>query len=98
MKGGFVYILTNKPGGVLYIGVTANLATRIEQHCLGKVSSFTKTYNCHRLVWFEWFDDLHDAQMFERRMKKWNREWKVKRIEQRNPAWDDLGQSLPHIV
>lgn len=98
MKGGFVYILTNKPGGVLYIGATSDLATRVEQHRFGKVSSFTKKYNCHRLVWFEWFDDLNDAQVFERRMKKWNREWKVKRIEERNPAWDDLADAIPHII
>jgi putative endonuclease len=98
VKGGFVYILTNKPGGVLYIGVTADLTMRIEQHRLGKVSSFAKTYNCHRLVWFEWSDDLIDAQRFEKRIKKWNREWKVKRIEERNPAWDDLATAIPHII
>ncbi|MEO0419872.1 MAG: GIY-YIG nuclease family protein [Pseudomonadota bacterium] len=96
VRGGFVYILTNKRDGVLYIGVTADLAPRIEQHRLGKVSSFTKRYNCHRLVWSEWFEDLNDAQRAEKRMKKSNREWKVKRIEERNPAWDDLSKSIPH--
>lgn len=98
MKGGFVYILTNKPGGVLYIGVTTDLATRIKQHRFGKVSSFARKYNCHQLVWFEWFDDLNNAQVFERRMKKWNREWKVKRIEERNPAWNDLADAIPHVI
>lgn len=98
MKDGFVYILTNKPGGIPYIGVTTDLAARIMQHRLGKVSSFTKKYNCHRLVWFEWFDDLNDAQLVERRMKKWNREWKMKRIETRNPAWNDLTHTIPHII
>ena len=97
MKGGFVYILTNRRDGVLYIGATANLAVRIEQHRSGNVSSFTRKYNCHNLVWFEWFEDLNDAQRSERRMKKWNREWKVKRIEERNPAWDDLSKSIPHF-
>ncbi|MEM9032830.1 MAG: GIY-YIG nuclease family protein [Pseudomonadota bacterium] len=97
MKGGFVYILTNKPNGVLYIGVSSDLAIRIEQHRLGKVSSFTRKYNCHRLVWFEWFEDLNDAQLHERRMKKWNRQWKVKRIEERNPAWDDLSATISHF-
>ena len=96
MKGGFVYILTNRKDGVLYIGVTSDLATRIEQHRDGEVSSFTRKYNCHRLVWFEWFEDLNDAQRAEKRMKKWNREWKVKRIETRNPAWDDLSMAIPH--
>lgn len=95
-KGGFVYILTNRKDGVLYIGVTTDLSSRVEQHKLGKVSSFTKKYNCHHLVWFEWFEDLNDAQRQERRMKKWNREWKVKRIEEHNPAWDDLSRTIPH--
>ena len=98
MKGGFVYILTNRADGVLYIGVTSDLSQRIEQHRTGRVSSFTRKYNCHRLVWFEWFEDLNDAQRTERRMKKWNREWKVKRIVERNPAWDDLMDAIPHII
>ena len=98
MKGGFVYLLTNKRDGVVYCGSTIDLAIRVGQHRLGKVSSFTQRYNCHRLVWFEWFDDLNDAQRFERRMKKWNREWKVKRIEERNPAWDDLTNAIPHLT
>lgn len=97
-KRGFVYILTNKTDGVLYIGVTRDLSRRIEQHRLGSVSSFTRKYHCHRLVWFEWFDDLNDAQRCEARMKKWNREWKVKRIHERNPNWDDLSQSIVHII
>jgi putative endonuclease len=97
VKGGFVYILTNKPDGVLYIGVTTDLAARIGQHRTATVSNFTRQYNCHRLVWFEWFEDLNDAQRTERRMKKWNREWKVKRIVERNPAWDDLSNSIAHF-
>ncbi|MGB3472381.1 MAG: GIY-YIG nuclease family protein [Erythrobacter sp.] len=98
MKGGFVYILTNRKDGVLYIGVTSDLAGRIEQHRLGKASSFTRKYNCHDLIWFEWFEDLNDAQRAEKRMKKWNREWKIKRIEARNPAWGDLTNSIPHLT
>ena len=97
-RGGFVYIVTNKTDGVLYIGATTNLAHRLEQHRSGEVSSFAKRYNCHRLVWFEWFEDLNDAQRFERRMKKWNREWKIRRIVQRNPEWDDLTHSIPHFT
>ena len=94
MKPGFVYILTKKPGGVLYIGVTNDLAKRVEQHRSRAVPGFTKTYNCDRLIWFERFDDLQEARLFEWRMKKWNRAWKVERIEERNPAWDDLVDTL----
>ncbi|MFM6930692.1 MAG: GIY-YIG nuclease family protein [Novosphingobium sp.] len=90
MKPGYVYILTNKPGGVLYIGVTSDLSTRVAQHRSRAVPGFTRDYNCERLVWCERCDDIEDARMFERRMKKWNRAWKVARIEERNPEWRDL--------
>ena len=90
MKPGYVYILTNKPDGVLYIGVTDDLARRIEQHRSRAGPGFTKDYNCHRLVWCEFFESIHDARQFEVRMKKWNRSWKVKRIVERNPEWIDL--------
>ena len=90
MKPGYVYVLTNKPMGVLYIGVTSDLANRIEQHRSRTVPGFTRTYNCDKLVWFERFDDLQDARLFELRMKKWKRAWKVARIVERNPEWKDL--------
>jgi putative endonuclease len=94
MEAGYVYILTNKPDGVLYIGVTSDLAQRIFQHRSREVSGFTRKYNCERLVWFERFDDLQDARRFEVRMKKWNRDWKIARIVERNPDWRDLSDSL----
>ena len=90
MNHGYVYILTNKPDGVLYIGVTNDLANRVEQHRHRAVSGFTKKYNCERLVWFQFFESIHDARQFEARMKKWNRAWKVKRIVEMNPEWNDL--------
>lgn len=90
MKPGYVYILTNKPMGVLYIGVTSDLPNRVEQHRSGAVSSFTKRNNCHRLVWFAEFENIRDAREFEIRMKKWNRVWKVARIVEMNPTWRDL--------
>jgi putative endonuclease len=70
MKPGFVYMLTNKPGGVLYIGVTDDLAKRLEQHRSRAVPGFTKSYNCHVLVWFEYFDNIHDARLSEHRMNE----------------------------
>lgn len=94
MKPGYVYILTNKPMGVLYIGVTDDLPRRVEQHRSGAVSSFSKRYNCHRLVWFAEFENIHDARSFERQMKKWNRAWKVARIAEMNPEWRDLAAEL----
>ncbi len=94
MRPGYVYILTNKPMGVLYIGVTSDLARRVEQHRLGGVAAFTKRYNCHRLVWFAEFENIHDARAFEGQMKKWNRAWKVTRIVESNPTWRDLADDL----
>ena len=90
MRPGYVYILTNKPNGVLYLGVTADLPERVDQHRSGAVPGFTKKYNCHLLVWFERFDDIQDARVVERQMKAWKREWKVDRIEELNPEWRDL--------
>ena len=94
MKAGYVYILTNKPMGVLYIGVTSDLPGRIEQHRTHAVAGFTKTYNCDKLVWFERFEDLQDARMAEVRMKSWKRAWKVRGIIERNPQWRDLSGEL----
>lgn len=94
MKAGYVYILTNRPDGVLYIGVTSNLQQRLFQHRSGEVAGFTRKYNCHNLVWFERFDDLQDARIFEFRMKKWNRARKVARIVERNPEWRDLSDTM----
>ena len=94
MKPGYFYIFASKPMGVLYIGVTDDLAKRMEQHRSQSVSSFARKYNCHLLVWFEEFENIHDARAFERQMKKWNRAWKVNRIVEANPTWHDLAQAL----
>ncbi len=92
MREGFVYLLTNRPNGVLYIGATNDLIRRVEQHRSGAVSSFTKKYQCHRLVWCERFENVHDARAVERRMKAWKRAWKVELIEKDNPGWADLAE------
>jgi len=94
LREGFVYILTNRKNGVLYIGATNDLTKRIEQHRAGSVPGFAKKYQCRRLVWFERFDNVHDARIVERRMKAWKRDWKIELIEKVNPAWADLGDSL----
>jgi putative endonuclease len=85
-----VYILASKPRGVIYIGVTSDLPRRIWEHKNQVVEGFTKRYHVHRLVYFELFDDRYEAISREKRLKKWNREWKVRLIEERNPQWRDL--------
>jgi putative endonuclease len=86
----YVYVLANRIGGTLYIGVTNDLIRRVTEHRLKAVKSFTKKYEVNRLVYFEQFDDAENAIRREKRLKKWNRMWKIRLIEQLNPNWDDL--------
>jgi putative endonuclease len=88
--GGYVYILASELGGTLYIGVTSALISRISHHKAGTADGFTKKYKVDRLVYFEVFDRIEAAILRERQMKRWNRAWKIKRIEEQNPNWIDL--------
>ncbi len=91
MKPYFVYILTNKTNTTLYIGMTEDLANRIEQHRSGAVEGFTKKYRLKKLVYAEVLSDLDSARRRERQLKKWNRQWKIDLIEETNPGFYDLG-------
>ena len=93
-RGGCVYILTNGPNGVLYIGVTADLPRRIWEHREGIFDGFTKRYKLKRLVWFEVHDDIRTAIQREKTMKQWSRAWKTAAIERENPDWQDLYPTL----
>ena len=86
-----IYIITNKPKGVLYIGVTKDLKRRIRQH-KNKVhpTTFSARYNLNVLVYFENHEEKEDALLREKQMKKWNRDWKIELIEKTNPNWEDL--------
>lgn len=86
----WVYILASDIGGTLYIGVTNNLIRRIYEHRNDVIPGFTKKYGVHRLVYYEQFFDIENAIRREKRLKKWNRAWKIRLIEQTNPNWDDL--------
>ena len=90
MKQPVVYILASKPYGTLYIGVTSSLAERIEAHRMDAVDGFTKKYGVHSLVYFELHADMYEAIQREKRLKKWNRAWKIRLIEEMNPEWKDL--------
>ncbi len=94
MKQPAVYILASKRNGTLYIGVTSDLVQRVWQHKNDVVEGFTKKYGVHRLVYYELHDDMENAIIREKRLKKWNRAWKLRLIEEMNPNWDDLYDSL----
>ncbi|MDB5458650.1 MAG: excinuclease subunit, N-terminal [Caulobacteraceae bacterium] len=91
---GWVYILASAPYGTLYIGVTADLPRRVFEHREGVGSAFAKRYGVHRLVHSEYFEDIETAIHREKRLKKWNRRWKIDLIEQDNPHWADLYEGL----
>jgi putative endonuclease len=86
----WVYILTNRKFGTLYIGATSNLVRRVWEHKNEVVPSFTKQYHLHLLVYFEEHQTIYGAMQRERTMKHWKAEWKVALIEKNNPEWDDL--------
>jgi len=86
----YVYILTNKPYGVFYVGVTSSLAKRIYEHKNEFVDSFSKRYNLKMLVYYEVFTNYENAFEREKRLKKWSREWKINVINNFNPEWNDL--------
>jgi len=90
MKRFYVYIITNKPDGVLYIGRTENLAQRIYAHKIKAVKGFSEKYNLKNLIYYEVYNDKLEAAAREKNMKKWKREWKINKIIDMNPNWDDL--------
>ena len=94
MKPGWVYLMANHRRGRTYLGVTSNLAQRAWQHREGIVDGHSKDMGCNLLVWCEYFEDLQDARACEYRMKKWKRAWKLRLIEERNPEWNDLYETL----
>ena len=94
MKQPVVYILASQRNGTLHIGVTSDLVQRIWQHKNDVFEGFTKEYGVHMLVWFELHDDMENAIIREKRLKKWNREWKLRLIEEKNPEWKDLYDSI----
>jgi putative endonuclease len=90
----FVYILTNEPRGVLYVGVTNNLPRRVSEHKTKIVPGFTRTYGLTKLVYFEEHASILEARERERALKRWRRAWKFKLVEELNPDWRDLVDEL----
>ena len=94
MQGGYVYIMSNKPFGVLYTGVSADIAARVWQHKNGSGSKFCKRYNCDKLVFVEPHEHIEEAIAREKAIKGWPRLWKLELISSANPNWEDLYERI----
>ena len=91
-----VYLLSSRPYGTLYLGVTSNIGRRIVEHKSKTYPVFSAHYGVDRLVWMEPYDRIVDAIAREKMLKKWRRAWKIALIEEMNPTWDDLYFQLNH--
>jgi putative endonuclease len=90
----FVYILASRRNGTLYTGMTDDIARRVWEHKSGVVPGFTKKYGVKLLVWYEVHETRESAFIRERQLKKWNRAWKLKLIEDLNRQWRDLTEDI----
>jgi len=94
MKRFYVYILCSKRNGTLYTGVTSDLVKRVYEHKNNLIDGFTKKYSVHCLVWYEIHESAESAITREKQIKKWKRVWKMRLIEQDNPEWNDLYETI----
>ncbi|MCB2073442.1 MAG: GIY-YIG nuclease family protein [Novosphingobium sp.] len=92
--GPTVYLLASSRNGTLYVGVTSDLMGRIHNHREGLLPGFTRDYGVRMLVWFEQHATMESAILREKRIKKWNRAWKLELIEKDNPDWRDLAEDF----
>jgi putative endonuclease len=90
MRNPHVYILASMPRGTLYVGVTSDIAQRMAEHRQGLFGGFTKRYRVHQLAYHEYFETIEAAIQRERRLKGWQRAWKIRLIESMNQEWLDL--------
>jgi putative endonuclease len=90
----YVYILTNKPYGTLYVGITNDLVRRVWEHKNDFVEGFTAQHRTHDLVWYEVHGEPLEAIRREKLIKKWHRDWKVNLIQTMNPGWEDLYDAI----
>jgi len=93
----YVYILVSRQNGTIYTGFTNTLKRRVYEHKIGLIEGFTKKYNVKNLVYFEKHDCVNTATLREKRIKKWQRAWKIELIESMNPEWKDLYDEIPNL-
>ncbi len=90
----YVYLLSSKPNGTLYVGMTRDLVKRVCEHKIKAIPGFTTKYGVDRLVWYEQHPALESAFARERQIKEWKRIWKIQLIEADSPQWIDLHPSI----
>lgn len=93
--GGWLYIMADRYRGTMYVGVPADIVTRVHQHRAGTGADFCARYGLKRLVWAERGDDIRACIEHEKRIKRWRRAWKFDLIERANPEWQDMFDRLP---
>ena len=98
VKGGWVYMTSDRYRGGIYTGVTAHIQCRIWQHREGTGSLFVRKYGFTRLVYTERYDEIEDAIRREKAIKKWRRDWKISLIETMNPEWEDMFERLGGVM
>jgi putative endonuclease len=90
----YVYLLASERNGTLYVGVSSNIIQRIWQHKAGLLPGFTRTHGVKNLVWYEVHESITAAIRREKLIKRWNRSWKIRLIEETNPYWRDLYEEI----
>ncbi|POO57675.1 GIY-YIG nuclease family protein [Agrobacterium rosae] len=94
---GFVYMMSDKPRGVIYTGVTGDLAGRVWEHRNAVQKGYTEKYRAKSLVWFEAHPNIVLAIQREKSLKRYLREWKIRLVEELNPTWLDLFERIDEI-
>lgn len=98
MKDPCVYILASGRNGTLYIGVTSDIYGRMAEHKQGLITGFTKKYHVTQLVYYEMLGSMEEAILREKRLKEWQRAWKIRLIESMNPEWSDLFDEVNGVL
>ena len=93
-----VYMLTSRPNGTVYVGVTSDIIKRVWEHKSDLVAGFTKEFGVHMLVWYELHETMESAITREKQIKKWNRQWKIDLIHKMNLGWRDLYDEVVGVV
>ncbi len=91
-------MMASGKNGTLYVGMAKNLAKRVIQHKNSTGSDFVGKHDVRKLVYFEKYEGKEEAELREKQLKHWRREWKIKLIEKQNPEWRDLLSTVLKLI